>query len=207
MGRHDWYRNEEWNDEIADAFFAKLKRAQQKNQYLRIQALYLEFSHPEVALDLLDKYFKLDGDFFDSATAFTQRAEILLRKNNIEGAIIAYENALKQEASNENYHTEAAIMLPLLFVEHNLLPYFKKGIEILEANKEYVPVPVNRFRWHAAMAIFKNSLGENNEASKHAKIALDAATEEKSGFWYHQKLGLVSKKYEPIIEKLRKICT
>ena len=206
MGRHDWYRNEEWNEEIAEAFFAKLKRARDKNQYLRIQASYLKMSYPEVALDLLDKYFQLDGDFFDSATAHTQRAEILLSKGDIEGAIIAYDNALKQEAANENFRSEAAVMLPMLIAEHNLVKYFQKGIKILEANTEFPPFPLNYFRWHAAMAIFKNALGEKNEASKHAELALEAAQKEKSDFRYHQSLGLVGKNYEPVIERLRSIC-
>ena len=44
MGRHDWYRSETWNLDVADAFEAKLARsrtAYDKAQYLRIQGLYL----------------------------------------------------------------------------------------------------------------------------------------------------------------------
>ncbi len=205
MGRHDWYRNEDWNDEISEAFFTKLKRAREKNQYLRIQANYLGSSHPDVALCLLDKYFELDRDFFDSASAYSQQAQIHIKLGNIEKAIISYENSLKQEVAKPYYKSETSLMLPMLFVEHNLEQYFQKGIEILEKNTDYVKFPVSCFQWHAAMAIFKYSLGEKGVASMHAGQALDAAEIEKSGFRFHQKLGLVDEHHRPMIKKLRLI--
>ena len=68
MSREDWYRNEEWNEEIEEAFFVKLKRARRKEQYLRIQASIIAPIYPNIALSLLKQYFTLD-DNFDHAQA------------------------------------------------------------------------------------------------------------------------------------------
>jgi hypothetical protein len=55
MGSEDWYRNQEWNQEIEESFFEKLKRSRsQKAQYLLIQAYYLVESHPDVVLRLAE---------------------------------------------------------------------------------------------------------------------------------------------------------
>jgi hypothetical protein len=64
MSRDDWFRNTAWDRQTSSLFFAKLARARDKAQYLRIQACTLARSHPEVALDLLAKYFAL-GEHFD----------------------------------------------------------------------------------------------------------------------------------------------
>jgi hypothetical protein len=59
VAHDDWFRNAEWNSDIEAAFFAKLKRAKDKSQYLRVQACTLAATHPRIALRLLDQYFAL----------------------------------------------------------------------------------------------------------------------------------------------------
>jgi len=204
LSKEDWYRNEEWNDEIAEAYFAKLNRARNKDQYLRIQACYLASSHPEVALDLLEEYFALNEPF-DFAQAYCDKATAYIALGNIDAAIKAYENALVQESTGA-VKTEAYINLPMLFTEYGMKENYQKGIELLETNIERLIFPVDYFRWHATMAIFRKSLGNMEEASKQAGLALDAAQIKKSGFRFHQKHGLVGKKYADIVNQLREIC-
>ena len=49
------FSNSEWNPEVEAHFFAKLKRARDKAQYLRIQACSLAKTQPRVALMLLNE--------------------------------------------------------------------------------------------------------------------------------------------------------
>lgn len=206
MSREDWYRNKEWNDEVAEVYFAKLKRARNKDQYLRIQACYLASSYPEVALDLLEKFFALNEPF-DYAQAYCDKAKAYIALGNIEAAIKAYEGALEQESKGSVVKTEAYLSLPMLLAEHGLKEHYQKGIELLEIHIERLIFPVDHFRWHGAMAIFRKDLGDIEEAVKQAGLALDAAQIKKSGFRFHQKHGLVGEKYADLVEKLREIYT
>ena len=204
MGKEDWYRNTNWNDAIADEYFAKLKRTRSKDQYLRIQACYLTKSHPIVALELLDQFFILNEPS-DFAQAYCEKAEAYLSLGNINEAIIAYERAIKHESTTNGVQTEAFIKLPMLFAEYNLHEYFLQGIKLLENNTKRLYFPVDHFRWHAAMAIFKKGLGNTEESSKQALLALEAAKIKKSEFRYHRNLGLVGEKYLNIVIKLEEI--
>jgi hypothetical protein len=97
LSRHDWCRNTEWNADIETAFFAKLRRARDKKQYLRIQACTIAKSQPQVALRLLDEYFAL-GEHFDQAQAHVDRATAQLALAEAEKAIESYEAALASRA-------------------------------------------------------------------------------------------------------------
>ncbi|WP_026600689.1 hypothetical protein [Methylomonas sp. 11b] len=96
MSRHDWYRNKKWDGDIEAAFTAKLKRARDKSQYLRIQASILADSQPEITLQLLEQYFAL-GVHFDYAQAWLDKARAHLSLDQLNQAIQAYQSALARE--------------------------------------------------------------------------------------------------------------
>ncbi len=93
----------------------------------------------------------------------------------------------------------------MLFVEYETKQYFEFGIELLNEYIDRLMFPIDYFRWHTAMAVFKHSFGDSTEASKQAGLALDAAQIKKSGFRYHQELGLVGKEYKKTVKVLRAI--
>ncbi len=78
----DWFRNTEWTKDIEEYFEAKLARARNKKQYLRIQASIIAEHDPHVAIHLLERYFGLGNDFAhaqahcDYATACLALGEI-----------------------------------------------------------------------------------------------------------------------------------
>jgi tetratricopeptide (TPR) repeat protein len=201
MARNDWFRNTEWNDEIETAFFAKLARAKDKTQYLRLQATILASSHPKIALRLLDQYFAL-GDNFDRAQAHVDRATAFLALGRLERAIGEYESALAVEASRRNLQTQAIFDLPLLIAERKDKARYGRALEIMRQSASKAVWHVDRFRWHAAQALIGRALGKTSEAREHALAALEAASHVNSGVRYHPTVGIVGDRYEPIHREL-----
>ena len=190
MGREDWYRNTTWNPEIEAAFTAKLRRARDKSQYLRIQASILAGRKPDVALQLLEQYFSL-GDHFDHAQAYLDRAKAHLAKGDVAAALESFEAALSQERLRPNLLTYAYLDLPYLIATQRLSKRYAQALEILDAGQNRLTFPVDRYLWNGARALILQDQARLSEARLHAQIALEAASETQSGFRYHQQLGLV----------------
>jgi tetratricopeptide (TPR) repeat protein len=205
MARDDWYRNANWNDEIATHFEEKLRRSRNKNQYLRIQALTLIPKYPQVALDLLDRYFSLD-ESHDRALAYQSRAEAYLALGRIEDAIVAYEATLRQEAAKPNVRTWVSVEYPYLVAVRGLTPYFQRALEILASRSSGLVFPVIRFKFHAARALMLAAQGDATRAQPEAKLALDAAAEKRSEFERHPTLGLVSNTDADAVRRLKGLC-
>lgn len=185
-------------------FFEKLKRARRKEQYLRIQACTIASTEPDVALSLLEQYFQLKDDF-DHARAYCDMATAYIAKGQIKNAISSYVKALERESVFPNLKTEAYILYPMLIVEYKLTDLYQSANEALDEHQERVMFPVDHFRWHAAKAIISADSGNNEQAVNHAGHALDAAQIKKSGFRFHQSLGLVGKEYKGVVNELRAI--
>ena len=204
MSSEDWYRNEEWSEEIESKFFEKLKRARRKEQYLRIQACTIASKKPDVALSLLEQYFELNDDF-DHAQAYCDMAAAYIAKGEVENAINSYGKALERESAFPNLKTDAYILYPLLILENKLTKLYPSANEVLDEHQERLMFPVDHFRWHAAKAIISAESGNNEQAANHAGQAFDAAQIKKSGFRFHQNLGLVGKEYKGVVNELRAI--
>ena len=204
MGRDDWYRNTTWDSAVAEAFEAKFRRARDKAQYLRIQAHTLASTHPNVTLQLLDRYFAL-GEHFDMAQAYVDRANAYLELGDIEAAFSAYEAALVRERVFPrlitNARTDYPYLVALLRAEHR----YPSALAIIHAFPQPSEFPAHRFKLHAAAAMI---LADTDRAAscRHAREAIDAAAETHSGFRYHPKLGLVSEKHGQALIRLRELC-
>ena len=97
----DWYRNAEWNAEIASAFEAKLARARRKAEYLSLQGQSLIGNAPKVARGLLERAVAED-DEFETARALAFLAQANLALGDVDAALDAYERALERQLDRPN---------------------------------------------------------------------------------------------------------
>ena len=206
MARDDWFRNAEWNSDIEAAFFAKLKRARDKSQYLRVQACTLAATHPRVALRLLDQYFAM-GDNFDAAQAHVDRATAFLSLGQVEDALTSYEAALSVEAKRPNYQTQASLDLPFVIACQGIVARYEQALDLLDRHQTRLSFPVEYFRWHTSRALISGAVGVTAEAKAQARLALAAAEKDHSGFRYHPSVGLVGDRYQQIRQRLVSLAT
>jgi tetratricopeptide (TPR) repeat protein len=204
MARDDWYQNSGWDETVAARFEDKLRRSRNKQHYLRVQATTLAASRPEVALDLLERYFSL-GDSLDAAFAYQARADAYLALDRVDDAIVAYEATMRQEAVRPTVQTWVSVDFPFLVAVRNLTPYFARALEVLSSRKKSLVFPVTRFKSHAAAALILAAQGEARSAHIEAEAALRAANEKHSEFERHPKLGLVPQAYSDVIMRLKSL--
>jgi tetratricopeptide (TPR) repeat protein len=197
----DWFRNDTWNPEVESGFDAKLSRARNKTQYLRIQAGHLSSAQPEVALGLIDRYFELGGDI-NIGSAHVIRAMAYVSMGKIDDAVSAYEDALAREREFPNLRTRTFIDLPKLIADFRLEESYQRALEILENSKTELTFPVDRYIWAGAKALILNELGQTAEAQILAKNALSAASTTDFGFRYHPQVGLVKSTEDPFGARL-----
>ena len=204
MAASDWSRNRDWTPAIAAAFDAKLRRARDKQSYLRIQASYLAERKPEVALGLIERYFEL-GDHFDMAQAYVDRSTALLAQGDVEGALVALGQALQRERERPNLRTQAWSDYAMLIVGDGRQERFDEVLSVLDENKDLITFPVDKFVWHAVRALIFESRGAMIEAKTAAEAALRLADVTFSGYRDHPHAGLVRDRYPTIRARLDRL--
>jgi tetratricopeptide (TPR) repeat protein len=204
MARDDWYRNTVWNDQTSNLFFTKLVRARDKSQYLRIQACTLAPAHPDVALELLQKYFAL-GEHFDQAQAYVDQATAYLALGNDQRAIEAYGRALAREREHPNVRTQAVIDLPFLIAIRRMREHYDTALDLVRQSSKDTLWPVTVFKQQATIALISADLGNQQAARDHAARAIEAAAAQNSRFRDHPTLGLVGSKFDDVRASLMAI--
>jgi len=197
----DWYRNEDWNESIEEHFYSKLKRARtQRDQYLVIQALTLTDKNPMVSLRLVDEYFESRKNQFDDVRALLAKANAFMALGDIERCVVTYKEILQREIEFPNHQTGTFLDYPYLVATQKIETEFANALDVLNEHIDRLMFPLDYYKWHASKAIISNDGSE-------AKKALDAAKVKRSGFRFHQDVGLVGKEHEKTIKQLCKIST
>ena len=205
MARDDWYRNTTWSPEIEAAFFAKLHRAREKAQYLRIQAIYLtDNNRPAEALNLYEQYFAT-GDNREHAMAYADKAKAHLLLGELEAAISCYERALEVERERPNRLTRSSLDFPYLIATRRIRDLYARALEVLGTTRLGLVFPIDRYIANGVRALVLQEQGRGSEARPFAEAALTASTETHSGFRYHQHLGLVPSSDDEFGDRLRAI--
>ncbi|MBB1319942.1 hypothetical protein H5123_20210 [Shewanella sp. SR43-4] len=201
MSSEDWYRNENWNASIEEHFYSKLKRTRtQRDQYLVIQALTLADTYPEVSLRLVNEYFESRKDQFDDIRALLAKANACKTLNDLDGCISAFKEVLGREREFPNYQTGVYLDYPYLVATQKIENEYANAVDVLNEHVDRLTFPLDYYKWHASKALINN---DGSEAQK----ALDAAKVKRSGFRFHQDVGLVGKEHEKTIKHLCKIST
>ncbi len=204
----DWYRRTSWSPTDEEEFFARLKRSRgqfHKAQYLRIQALYLQSEFPKEALKLLEMIIEEYPEPFELSSTYLQKAQCLVAMNQKQKAIPWFRKVLESEDENTGVQTDGYLDYSTFIVTEELTELYPEAKSILTKHVDRLMFPVDRYRWNMAMAIIEWSASNRPEASKFASLAIEASSEEKSGFRYHPNIGLVKKQDKRIQKLLNRI--
>lgn len=210
----DWYRRKNWteNDEIE--FYAKLNRAKKdgRAQYLKIQAIELIETKEEnlinVAESLLNKYlYEFPEDNFNRSSCLGKLGEIYLLRNSPLKALENFKKAIEFEKIYPNVITQATIKFSEIVIENNIEAEYKYVDEILmnKINSENgLTFNNEKYIVYSILSIINKENGNNKIAKEYAEIAEQSANLESSGFTYHKKLGIVTRRNSILDEKVNK---
>ena len=163
-----------------------------------IQALTLTERHPEISLRLVDEYFESRKDQYEDVRALLAKADACIKLGNLEKTISTYHEILEREREFPNHQTGAYLDFPYLVATQKIESEYDNALNVLSEHIDRLTFPLDHYKWHASKALITN---DGSEARK----ALDAAEVKKSGFSFHQNVGLVGKEHEKTIKRLCKI--
>ena len=166
-----WYRNTDWNDEIAADFEKRLARSRhQKAQNLSLQGHALIARHPDVASELLRRAVAFDDPHeTPRALAFLALAHLAL--GDVDGALETYEVALARQARQPNLiavQPSDYLFLIGLFRRAERLPVALTIAEAVPDETIFGPDP----QVHAAKAMLYEMAARLTQATRHAALAL-----------------------------------
>ena len=206
MASDDWSRNKYWNARIEERFFEKLARARsQRDQYLAIQAITIAPRDPETAIRLVDHYFETKKSDYHDVQALLAKVDAKQALGDMAGVITTYKEILAQEAEFPNRTTRAYVAYPYLVATKKIEEEYEYAIAILDKRKYDNTFPLDHFMWHASYALIASARGDEDIARNHSIKAVAAADAKKSGFRYHQNLGLVGKEHRPVLRTLMRL--
>ena len=191
-----WFRCTEWNEQCEAEFFARLKRARRKSQYLAIQALTLAGTgRPELAataLSLVELFVQEHYDSFFASGAFSTKARALGILGRWEDAFQAFEDALAARRAMPHVIDDVWLDYPLAIARRRARDRYQRALDVLNEfmGPRALVLPVQEFHYFAALALISADEGDREGTSRWAGRAL-AAARRQAPFSRHPDVGLV----------------
>jgi tetratricopeptide (TPR) repeat protein len=213
MSTNDWFRKNSWSSKDREDFFSRFKRARDYNkpQYLRVQAYYLLTSGKKEeitgALELLDLLINEWPSPIELELAYYTKAQCLEALGRLDQVIEEYRNAFESRRKQPNVRTNAPLGYAMFVIRNNLTDLYDEITAILEelVLENDIIFPIDKYQYFTAFAFIADYRNQKEIAKECAARALQTAEQTYSGFSRHPNVGLLMKKDEKIIAKLRKI--
>jgi tetratricopeptide (TPR) repeat protein len=113
---------------------------------------------PEVALQLLDRYFALKENF-DHAQAHVDRATALLAVGRFNEAIESYYAALAREEEFTNLQTRTCLDLPYLIATRSIREEYDSALQLLQKHKNRLMFLLNPPHVHPSRKLTPMKIG------------------------------------------------
>ncbi|PKQ30572.1 MAG: hypothetical protein CVT62_13250 [Actinobacteria bacterium HGW-Actinobacteria-2] len=190
----DWYRSPGWSEADQEAFELRLARARAWNrpEYLRIKGLALaEAGLREAALGLWQRGLDNDATRSEQPGLLELMAEALLRDDPARAEQLL--RRLLAEHPDLNDTTQMAeVALAEILIGGGSEAGLCEAYRLLDSwqVKRGSPFPANVYRWAVAYTRLAEAVGDRDEASEAAEVAL-SSIDWSSPFENHPGLGLV----------------
>ena len=163
----DWYRNQDWNGEIEEQFFAKLARARsQRDQYIVLQALTLAESHPEVTLRLVDYYFETRTDNFDDGRARMAASRANFALGGYEKALDDYLEGMADKGENQAMYVGSPIQFAFMAARYRSVRHYLPALDALVGLEPPDGQGEAPFIYCAAYALLLHETGKDPNGAK-----------------------------------------
>ena len=137
-------------------------------------------------------------DEFDDVRALLAKANAFIALADLERCVATYKEILEREKEFPSHQTGVYLDYPYLVATQKIENEFASALDVLKEHIDRLTFPLDYFKWHASRALIINDGVEANKA-------LDAAKVKRSGFRFHQDVGLVGKEHEKTIKQLCKV--
>ncbi len=144
-------------------------------------------------------------DSLELAMAELLRAEIYLKKGNLDLGLAALERTFAHQVLRPNIITQAWSVYGLTVIKNKLTDLYGSAKDRSLAYQQHAVFPLDRFRMHAILAVIYDHHGESASALEHATKALTQTGIRHSGFRYHPDVGLVENPDPQLVVQLKAI--
>ena len=175
----DWFRNTEWNAEIAARFETRLARSRDKAQYLALQAHTLMATHPEVAAGLARRAIALEEEA-QTARAALYLGTALMVAGKPDEAIDALKLALEAQARWPMFRTGAALDLALAIAVTSRRDEYDYALELLAPELAFQP-DEREVTALLALALIESERGGRSEHAAEMLAMTEAIIEDGDG--------------------------